>query len=50
MKENIKILLDRRKEIQNQINKLQKEYTALGNVITELYRQEERKNEDYEKW
>lgn len=47
MKENIKTLLDRREEIKNQINKLEKEYSAIGEVLTELYnyKQKEYKQE-----
>ena len=49
MKDNIKILLDRREEIRNKINKLEKEYGAIGEVLTELfeYRQNE-KDREYE--
>lgn len=50
MKEDIKILLDRRKEIQDQINKLEKEYKAIGKVITELHRYKEKeKGMNYER-
>lgn len=47
MREDIKILLARREEIKNEINKLDKEYTALGNLITEIlrYKQEEKNYE-----
>ena len=34
MKENIETLLKRREEIRIEINKLQKEYFALGEIIT----------------
>lgn len=40
-KEDIQALLDRRKELLEQINKLNKEYTALGNIITEILKQKE---------
>lgn len=45
-RESIKVLLDRRKELFEEINKLQKEYTALGNVLEEIIRkQKEEENE-----
>ena len=37
MKEDIKILLDRREEIVKEINKLQQEHTAIGNLLTKLF-------------
>ena len=40
-KEDIQALLDRRKRLLEEINKLNKEYTALGNIITEILRQKE---------
>ena len=40
-KEDIQILLERRKEIQEQRNKLDEEYTALGNIIKEILRNKE---------
>lgn len=40
-KEDIQALLDRRKELLEEINKLNKEYTAIGNIITEIFRQKE---------
>lgn len=48
MKDDIQILLDRREEIRKQINKLEAEYGALGNVITVLfkYKQKEKDKED----
>ena len=50
MKENIKILLDRRSEILNQINKLEAEYKAIGDVLTELYNyREKEKKQNYER-
>lgn len=54
MKENIKILLNRREEIKEELNKLNAEYKAIGDLITELYkyREEEKKrekNKDYER-
>ena len=36
MKDDIKILLERRKELKEEINKLQEEYTAIGNVLTKV--------------
>ena len=45
-KEDIKTLLDRRRELLEEINKLQKEYTAIGNIVEEIIRQEERGGED----
>lgn len=44
-KEDIQVLLDRRKELLEQMNKLNKEYTALGNIITEIFRQKELEND-----
>lgn len=38
--EDIKILLDRRKELLTEINKLQKEYSAIGNILLELHNYE----------
>lgn len=48
MKNNIQTLLNRRNEIRNQINKLENEYQALGEVIQELleYKQNEKDKED----
>ena len=40
-KEDIQALLDRRKELLEQINKLNKEYTAIGNIVTEILKQKE---------
>lgn len=46
-KEDIKALLDRRKELLQEINKLNREYTALGNILEEIIKKEEKKdNED----
>ena len=45
-KEDVKVLLDRRKEILEEINKLNKEYTAIGNLLEELIRIEEREKDD----
>ena len=45
-KEDVKILLDRRKEILEEINKLNKEYAAIGNLLEELIRIEEREKDD----
>ena len=45
-KKDIRVLLDRRKEILEEINKLDKEYTAIGKVIEELIRIEEREKDD----
>ena len=42
MKENIKILLDRRSEIVKEINKLEAEYKAIGDILTELHRYKEK--------
>lgn len=36
MKDDINILLERRRELQLQINKLQEEHKALGNAISKL--------------
>ena len=47
MKENINILLDRRAEIKEQINKLEKEYKAIGDLIQELYRYKEKEKKIY---
>lgn len=50
MKENIKILLDRRSEILKEINKLEAEYKAIGDVLTELHRyREKEKKQNYER-
>ena len=35
--ENTRILLDRRAELKEQINKLSAEYTAIGDILTRLY-------------
>lgn len=40
-KEDIQILLERRKELKEQLNKLNKEYTALGNILKEILRDKE---------
>lgn len=45
-KEDVKVLLERRKEIQEEINRLNKEYTAIGNLLEELIKYEERENDD----
>lgn len=34
---SIKILLDRREEIRNEVNKLQAEYSAIGELIRQSY-------------
>ncbi len=36
MKEDIQILLNRRKELKEQINKMQKEYSALGRITSKM--------------
>jgi hypothetical protein len=36
MKEDIQILLNRRKELKEQINKMQKEYSALGRTVSKM--------------
>ena len=45
-KEDVKVLLDRRKQIQEEINELNKEYTAIGNLLETLIKYEERENDD----
>lgn len=52
MKNRYQILLDRRKEIQEQINKLNDEYTAIGEVLHELfeYKQNEKDKEEDEEY
>lgn len=45
-KEDIKALLDRRKEILEEINKLNKEYTAIGNILEGIIKLEERNADD----
>ena len=48
--ETVRILLDRREELQNRINKDMKEYKAIGDMITRLRRAEEqlkKQNESY---
>ena len=44
-KEDIQALLYRRKELLEQINKLNKEYTDLGNVIKEILRDKEQEDD-----
>ena len=46
MKQDIKILFERRKEIQEQINKLQEEYKALGNVLSKIMEVTEKEIEE----
>lgn len=43
MEEHIKTLLQMRKEKLEQINKLEKEYQAIGEMITKLYNYEREK-------
>lgn len=48
--ETVRILLDRREELQNRINKDMKEYKAIGDMITRLRKAEEqlkKQNESY---
>lgn len=47
-KDDIKVLLDRRQDIRNEINKLEKEYTAIGNVVEYILkrRKEEKTNDE----
>ena len=45
-KEDIKVLLDRRKELQEEINKLQKEYNAIGRILETIIKIEERETDD----
>ena len=45
-KEDVKILLDRRKEIQEEVNKLQKEYGAIGRILETILKIEERDTDD----
>lgn len=50
MREDIKILLNRREEIKEQVNKLQAEYKAIGDLIIELHKYKEKeKKQDYER-
>lgn len=44
-KEDIQALLDRRKELLEEINKLNKEYTALGNIISKILYEKEIEND-----
>ena len=44
-KKDIKVLLDRRKDIQEELNKLNAEYTAIGNLLEEMIRKEEKDKE-----
>lgn len=44
--ENIKILLERRQEILDTINKLEKEYSALGDILLRVYHYESNKSKD----
>lgn len=49
--ESIRILLNRREEIRNQINKLQAEYSAIEDLIMRDYRhKQEMKREDDLEW
>lgn len=43
--DSIRILLDRREEIRNEINKLEAEYGALGDILTRVYNYEKEKKE-----
>ncbi len=43
MEKNVQILLQMRKEKLEQINKLEKEYQAIGEIITKLYNYEREK-------
>lgn len=45
-KEDVKVLLDRRKELQEEINKLQKEYSAIGRILETIIKIEERETDD----
>ena len=45
MKENIKILLARREELLKEINKLEGEYKAIGDLLKELYMYREKEKE-----
>ena len=46
-KEDINALLERRREIIEEVNKLQREYAAIGNVVEDiLKRREEEKTKD----
>lgn len=45
MKEDIQILLNRRKELKEQINKMQKEYSALGRTISKMIKVAEKEKE-----
>lgn len=52
--DNVKILLDRREEIKNTINKLELEYSAIGNLLRKIYDYEHNKPldikpQDYER-
>lgn len=47
---DIRILLDRREEILNEVNKLQAEYSAIEHILTRLHNSEKRKvREEYER-
>jgi hypothetical protein len=45
-KEDVKVLLNRRKEIQEEVNKLQEEYSAIGRILEAIIRIEERETDD----
>ncbi len=49
---NVQILLQMRKEKLEQINKLEQEYQAIGEIITKLYEYEQDKidREEEERW
>lgn len=57
MRDNIDILLKRRKKLRKQINELEEEYTAMGEVLRELMeyiqdeeeRREEEEDREYER-
>lgn len=45
-KEDVKILLELRKELREDINKKEKQYTAIGNVLEELFKYKQREEDD----
>lgn len=45
-KEDVKALFNRRKELKEEINKLEKEYTAIGNLLEIIIKIEERESDD----
>jgi hypothetical protein len=45
--DDVRILLERREEIKSQVNKLSKEYDAIGRILIKLHNLEEEQNKTY---